>query len=1025
MKFKLLSLLRIVSVFILLGMGTVTFAQGQQYRVGGCIQDEAGNPVAGASILISMGGKIYGTTADADGNYSIELPAKPAAEQQISFSMIGFRDVVVPISGRAVVDVVLQEDRELLSESVVVGYSVQKRVNLTGALTSMDMKEVENRPISHASQALYAMPGLYINQSSSKPGSDGATIRVRGVGTIGTSSYPMILVDGMEYSLDEINANDIETITVLKDASASIYGSKAANGVILITTKQAVKGRPTVRFNANVGLQMPTYVPDAVVDPIQYMKMRNQAEYNDGLLSFTYKEDDILEYMEGMLHDRYTYPASDWYDICYRPAPIQQYGVRVSGGGDNVTYSIGLGYMNQQGLMVSNDEAQRFSWDLKINAQVTKNLRIGASVLGNLRYNQEPYYGVATVANVINRALPIFGTRVPDGRYLNSWVQTPGRNNIENPLMEINEGQTKRQNQRLLAKLSVDYNLPWGIKYSANLGYDKTDNYAKNFKKSMYTLNPKTLEETAFSPKVYDKDWDNNTIRFTFYHTLNWAMSFAGTHNVSVMLGHEYKRADAKNFQAEVRDFFNSELNALDVGTTLYSISGNHTLELLSSVFARATYDYKERYLLDLTARYDGSSKFAKGNRWGFFPAASIGWRIDKEGFMQGVKDIDLLKIRASIGSMGNQSIGNYKYMMAYSASSSYNYSFNNQLQGGAAINDFVDENISWETTTSYDAGVDLNAFRNRLVFSFDVYKKITRGILRQVEIPAQVGNLNGPEENIGVVANDGFEITAQWRNTHGDFHYAVGGNFCYNKNMVVDLNGEEYISTFRIIKEGYPIDSWYLYQADGFFNSQEEIDSYPVISPAVRPGYIRFKDVNEDGKINDKDKVVAGNLVPSITYGFNFKLGWRGLELSAQFQGVGDVYTYLSGNLAAPFWNGAGVLKEWMTDAWTVDNHDARLPILHISNGGNGDVMHSNKNTQWLYNASYLRCKQLQLSYNFPEKLISRAKMRDLQIFVNADNLFTISPLKMFDPEIDLSLTNIGQYPSMRTFNCGVNITF
>ena len=695
----------------------------------------------------------------------------------------------------------------------------------------------------------------------------------------------------------------------------------------------------------------------------------------------------------------------------------------VSGGTDKISYSLGGGYMNQRGIMIANDDAERFSWDMKINAQVTKRLRVGVSLLGNLRYNTDPIYGVSTTVNIINRALPIFGTQLPDGKWLSTWLSTPGRNNPENPLMYLNEGNTRRQYHRILGRINIGYDLPWGIKYNANLGYVKIDHYSKDFKHAMYTYNPKTLERKDFSAYVSAKDWDNNSINYTFYNTLSWGKCFGGSHNFNVMVGTEYKRYDAKNFQAKKRDYFNNQLTALSVGATMDEISGGSSLELLFSYFGRITYDYKEKYLIDVTARYDGSSKFAKGNRWAFFPAVSVGWRIDKESFMQNIRQINVLKLRGSVGEMGNQAIGNYEYLMSVLASKDYNYSFSDVLAGGAAIKDFVDENISWETTRTYNLGLDFEAFDHRLLFSVDLYKKRTEGILRDVKIPAQIGNLNGPKQNIGVVANDGIELNLQWRSTIKNFHYSLGGNFCYNKNIVVDLDGQEYIKTFNIIREGEPIDAWYLYQADGFYNSYEEIANSVTVGSGVKPGYIRYKNLNNDDKIDNDDRAVCGNLTPSITYAFNFSLGWKGLELSAQFQGVADVKTYLSGNLAAPFWNGAGVLKEWATDAWTPENHNTRLPILHTATGA--PEMHDYKNTQWLYNASYLRCKQLQLSYTLPKKWISKLGMSQCQIFVNGENLFTISPLKMFDPEIDLSSTNLMQYPSLRTINFGFNITF
>ena len=993
--------------------------QGRQ--VTGHVKDASGAPLVGVTILEK--GSQRGTTTNAKGEYTIRIKND---NSELVFSMLGYVSQELRVGKRTVLDVVLAEDTSEIDEVVVVGYGYVRRVDLTGSVASVNTEEMQKAPVRSFDEALAGrVAGVQVTSSEGEPGSS-VNIIVRGQNSLTQDSSPLYVVDGFpleSFNASSLNPSDIVSIDVLKDASASIYGSKAANGVILITTKQAKKGAPVVKLSANFGIQSATYVPDVVTDPIQYMNMRNQAELNEGKLTVTYNRDDILEYEEGMKHDKYIYPASDWYDLCYQNGFLQQYNARVSGGTDKISYSLGGGYMNQRGIMVANDDAERFSWDMKINAQVTKRLKVGISLLGNLRYNTDPIYGVSTTVNVINRALPIFGTQLPDGKWLSTWLSTPGRNNPENPLMELHEGNTKRQLHRILGRINIGYDLPWGIKYNANLGYVKVDHYSKDFKHAMYTYNPKTLERKNFSAYVSAKDWDNNAINYTFYNTLSWGKSFGGNHNFNVMVGTEYKRYDGKNFQAKKRDYFNNQLTALSVGSTMEDISGGSSLELLFSYFGRITYDYKEKYLIDVTARYDGSSKFAKGNRWAFFPAVSVGWRIDKENFMQNVRAVDVLKLRGSVGEMGNQAIGNYEYLMAVLANKSYNYSFGDVLSGGAAIKDFVDENISWETTRTYNLGLDFEAFDHRLLFSVDLYKKRTEGILRDVKIPAQIGNLNGPKQNIGVVANDGVELNLQWRSAVKNFHYSLGGNFCYNKNIVVDLDGQEYIKTFNIIREGEPIDAWYLYQADGFYNSYEEIANSVTVGSGVKPGDIRYKNLNNDDKIDNDDRAVCGNLTPSITYAFNFSLGWKGLELSAQFQGVADVKTYLSGNLAAPFWNGAGVLKEWATDAWTPENHNSRLPILHTATGA--PEMHDYKNTQWLYDASYLRCKQLQLSYTLPKRWISKLGMSQCQIFVNGENLFTISPLKMFDPEIDLSSTNLMQYPSLRTINFGFNITF
>lgn len=983
----------------------------------GYIKDSNG-PVIGAIVMIK--GTRNAATTDINGGFSIA--ANPG--DVLVTNMLGYHENELTLGNQySGLTILITEDTKMLEESVVIGYGTQKKTTLTGAVAVRDLKEIENRPMTHASEALYSMPGLYVNQASSKPGSDGAKILIRGVGTLSNAS-PMVLVDGMEYSLSDVNPDNIETISVLKDASASIYGSKAANGVILITTKQARKGMPVVKLKANFGLQAPTYIPDVVTDPIQYMRMKNQAELNEGKLATSYAEEDIQEYAEGMKHDKYIYPASDWYDLCYQNGIIQEYNASVSGGSDNISYIISAGYMGQKGVLIDNDNASRYSWDMKINSQVTKRLKIMASLLGNLRFNREPIYGVATTIDVINRALPIFGTELPDGKYLSTWIPTPGRNNPENPLMEIKEGGTSRQIHHILGQLNLEYKLPWGFKYNANLGYVKIDHYSKNFKPALYTYNPKTMEKHGFSAYVYVKDWDNNQYKTTFYNTLSWIRSFNDRHNFNLMIGTEYKYVDQKNFQAKKRNYFNNQLDALSPGTLMDTITGSASIEKLFSYFGRFTYNYKEKYMIDLTMRYDGSSKFDRANRWGFFPAISAGWRIDKEGFMRNAGNIDLLKLRGSIGKMGNQAIDNYEYMMSVLASNDFNYSFNNILSGGAGIVDFVDREITWEATTTYDIGLDLAAFGNRLTFGADLYKKISKGILRTVMIPAQIGNLKGPKRNIGTVANDGIELSTQWRDGFGEFRYSFGGNFCYNKNIVVNLDGQEYKSKHTITKEGYPINSWYLYQADGFYNSYDEIANSPNVGTGVKPGYIKYKDLNNDRKITDEDRAVSGNMTPSITYAFNLSFGWKGLDLSACFQGVGDVSTYLSGNLAEPFRNGAGVLKEWITDAWTPENKNSRLPILHTATGA--PEMHDDyRNTQWLYDAGYLRCKQLQLSYSLPDKIVNKIGMKQCQVFINGQNLFTFSKLKMFDPEIDLARNKLNQYPSLKTFNLGFNLTF
>lgn len=990
--------------------------QSQTFVLSGRVLDDGGEPVIGAGITVS--GTTRGVITGANGSFSIEV----TPNTRLKISCLGYVDKTYSVGKENPVTFVLHPDIEVLSDAIVVGYGQQKKVNLTGAVAVVEMKEVENRPMTHASEAFYGLSGVYVNQTTSKPGSDGANIRIRGTGTL-SSADPMVIVDGMEYPLADVNPDDIESISVLKDASASIYGSKAANGVILVTTKSGRKGAPVVRLKTNFGIQSIITRPDVVTDPVQFMELRTQAERNEGKISFTYPQSVIDEYRAGLGTNPYVYPATDWYRTAIKNGFLQEYNASVSGGNDQLSYAVAVGYMDQEGVLLTSDDARRYSWDMKLNIHVNRRLTVGAAVNGNLRFNTEPVYKVADIMSAISRALPVHGTKDPNGRYLNTWVNTPGINSFENPLMAMEMGNTKRQIQRFLAQLNVVYILPGDIEWKTNVGYNKFDSFAKDHKLSMTTYNPKTWVGTPYSDYFYNWDYDNNNLDFTANSTLLWKGSF-GRHHLTPLAGAEYRSTKGMVFNARKMTYFNEQLDALSAGSQMVSISGNSSRTLLASLFGRLNYDYDEKYLAELIFRYDGSSKFAKKNQWGFFPALSLGWRIDKEAFLSGAKDLDLLKLRVSAGRMGNQAIGNYEYLMNVIAAAAYNYSFSNTLSPGAAIVDFVDDNITWEVTTSYDLGVDLSAFGNRLGATADVYYKISDGILREVSIPAQVGSLGAPRENIGTVSNKGFELQLSWRDAIGDVQYNVGGSVSYNRNKVLDIDGQEFGNAWRRTQEGYPIGCWWLYQADGFFNSQEEIDRSPKVQGAeIRPGYIRYKDINDDGIIDDKDRTYSGTIEPKWIYGFNFSASWKGLTLSANFQGVADVKTYLSGNIAAPFWNGAGVTKEWATDAWTEENHNARLPILHTATGA--PYMHDYKNTQWQVSAAYLRCKSLQLSYNLPKDLVVLMGFSACQLFVNGNNIFTISPCKLIDPEFVISQTNLMQYPSLKTYNFGFNITF
>ncbi len=982
------------------------------FTVSGKVTGNAGEPIPGANVVLK--GSTTGTSTNAEGNYSLNIPAGSGT---LIFSFIGYDTQEVPVNDRSVLDVVLKENNQALNEVVVVGYGTQKKVNLTGALSTLDMKTKENTPVTNTSQALHGVSGLWVNQTGSKPGADNATIRIRGVGTTNNSN-PLVLVNGMEYDMNAVNPNDIETITVLKDASAAIYGSRAANGVILITTKTGKEGKTQINYNFSYGFQSPTRMPDVVWDPIQYMQLKNQALRNEGKTVVDYSDAQIDQYQKGIATNPYAYPNINWFDRVMRNGKLNQHHLQFSGGSDKLLYSVALGYMNQKGVLIDNDKADRYSLDLNLSAKVTKNLRIGANLIGNYRTSEEPVDGTSSYFGSLMRVLPIFTPYVQDGRYGNVVFRTPGRNSIENPMKLVKEGQRTYGVQRIFTKLFADYQLPYNLKYSINFGFDKLDSLERRFNSRVNTYEPLTLAPMTYgNPFAYNASASN--LNLTIYQTLSWDHTLGKDHFISAMIGQSHNDFDRGKFSANIESTPGNSLTDINAGSLNPAVTGAVTRDRLASYFGRVNYAFREKYLLEAVLRYDGSSRFARGERWGLFPGLSAGWRIDQEGFFD-LKFINLLKLRASYGKLGNQSVPLYSYLNVVALGS--DYSFGNVIQPGAATTAYNDPAISWETTTNYNAGIDLEAWSGKLGMEFDIFSRKTTGILRQVAIPSQVGALEGPSRNIGAVNNSGFELSLSHRNRFNEFRYELRGGLSYVKNEVKDLKGETVISGRRILKEGAPIDAYYILHADGIYQNQEEIKNSATVSSAVKPGYLKYKDINNDGKINGDDRIVTGSSIPKWNYSFMINLSYKRLSLNTFLQGVQGISIYPTANLAYPVNNGAGLTKEWATDAWTPENTGARLPILTTPQGASENYQNS---TFWLRDASYLRVQNVQLSYAFPEQMLGKAKINKLNLFVNLQNFFTFSKYKDSDPERNIKQDTLYDYPLLKTLSFGLSASF
>ncbi|WP_212004422.1 TonB-dependent receptor [Chitinophaga sp. HK235] len=998
---------------IILSTSTALFAQ--DLAITGKVTGTGGIPLPGVNIQIT--GTSKGASTNADGQFKLSAPAGST----LKISFIGYLSKEVKVVNALPMHITLEEDVQKLNDVVVVGYGTQKKATLTGAITTVSMTEKEGRPITNASNALQGVPGIFTNLSNSQPGVDRSTIRIRGVGTL-SNNDPLVLVDGIEYSMDELNPNDIETITVLKDAAASIYGSRAANGVILVTTKKG-KGASKINYSYYRGVQKATYLPDIITDPIAYMMLKNQANLNEGTAKVDYTDAQITEYEKGMLTDPITYPANNWYKIALKNGIIQKHDLSVSGSTDKYQYRLSLGYLDRDGILFGpGNHEKKYSVGLNSSMQVTKKLRAGLTLDGYYRNYTQPFY--SSTWEYLARALPILTDTLADGRYGNSWLRTAGRNNWEHPRMLSYNGLQTKVVQRFLATIFAEYKLPFDINYNIKFGVDKYDGQLTQFTPRMQTFDPKTNAATNWNnpntaPRSYKTDYNDMNIHF--YNTLDWKKTFASKHNLSAMVGASYDNFDKDQFDASMYGYLDATLDALNAGVYWNATSGNTTRDVLESYFGRVNYDYDGKYLFEAAFRYDGSSRFAKGNRWGLFPSASAGWRIDKESFFQS-KLIDVLKLRASAGQMGSQAVPLYNFLPSVYLGE--DYSFGGTLSSGGAAKDAVDPNIKWEVTTTYNAGVDINLFKSRLAVTVDAYKKRTDGILRQVNIPSQVGNLNGPKRNVGIVDNTGIELVVQYKNNIGNLDYGVYGNVAYNKNMVVDLKGEKIISGNTITIEGHPIDAYYVLLSDGIFQSNEEVAKSATQSGRTKAGYIKYKDINGDGIINDDDRVIlnSSSSAPKYTFGFGFNLGYKGITLSASFQGIAGIKAYPVGNLALPFVNGANATKEWLTDAWTPEKTNARLPIVTTATNGVDNFRGSDF---WLRNNSYVRMRNLQLGYSLPDRWLSKVKISKVNVFVNGENLLTFSRYKDFDPEAVLDQSNLYRYPMLKTFNGGLNVTF
>lgn len=972
----------------------------------------------GASVKIQ--GTTNGSSTDRQGKFQLVTGQKYPFTLLVNF--VGYKQTAVVVNQNQVT-VELVEDYNPLNEVVVVGYGTQKKINLTGSIATVDSKTLANRPITNATQALQNVPGVFTNQTKGRPGADAATIRIRGSGTLNNNN-PLVLVDGIEFPLGDVNPNDIESITVLKDAaSAAIYGNRAANGVILVKTKTGKNGTFSIDYSFYAGSQKATQFPDAVTNTVDYMIGKNRALANEGKPAES-SETLINEYRNGT--DPYIYPNTNWFDVMFRSAPVQEHNTRISGGTGKTAFSVSLGYLDQDGILIGSS-GKRYSLNSNISSDITKKLKVGANLSANFWNSRESAYssddgnGEGGLMGLIYRGLPFQTGYAQDGTYADQWIRVPGHNFFRNTVALANEGFNKNNQYRTLANVFLEYQLPFHITYKTTLGANLLYGINKYSYPAINLTNPKTGVVTPIgnTPARGIRQISQNNINITNFHTLNWEGNL-DKHHFGVLAGFSLERFDDGNFSAYNEGYLGNDLTELNAGSTSPQVTGTAGASRLQSHFGRFNYNYNEKYLFEANFRYDGSSRFAAGNRWGFFPSFSAGWRLGEEDFIKDLKVFSNLKLRASYGKLGNQNVSLFSYVDAIALGQNYN--FNGTIVSGTAITQLSDPNITWETTTMSDIGLEAGFFKNKVTVEIDLFDKQTAKILRQISVPGQVGNLTGPVKNIGAVNNRGFEITLGFRESVRDIRYNIDANLTYVKNKVTNLNGQKYYGSNTIIQEGSPIDSFFGLQAEGIFQSADEVKAHAFQNAGTVPGDLKYKDADGNGVVDNNDRRVIGNSIPKFVYGFSGGFGYKKWDLSFIFQGLQDVDTYLSGNLAHPYKNGAGVTSNWLTDSWTPTNTGASLPRLTTSNGYPQNFQTS---SFWIRDASYLRLKNVQLSYAFPGRWVNKAGIDVLKIFVNAQNYLTFSNFKFSDPERNLTRADLIEYPNAKTISAGINITF
>lgn len=1042
----------------------------------GKVTDEKGEGLPGVSILIRQ--TQQGTTTDADGNFRLSVEDDQTV---LVFSFMGYKSQEVSVGSRSSLTIRMAVDEKTLSELVVTGYSSQSKRDITGAVSTIDAQELSKVAAPNLAQQLQGRASGVTVISNNTPGGE-ATVRIRGFGSVNNND-PLYVIDGVptKGGLNNINPNNIESMQILKDASsASIYGSRASNGVIIITTKKGKIGKPRFSFNMRYGLQTSKNKLDLIQDPqqqadLQWTQLRNAGQLTNGNPSHIQygngprpvlpdyllagNQYGLMEGNPAVDPARYNYSrdgfyqivkankqGTDWYDVILAPAPLQEYNVGASGGSETGRYAISMNYFNQDGT-VKYTSFNRLSIRANTEFNVGKRLKIGENLEVSFIKNKGYFNNNGTSSasnngdsNPIGYAYRI-PSIIPVRDIRGNWAGTiaSGFGPSQNPLAQLFRAKDNNTGTlRTFGNAYAELEIIRGLTARTSFGFDYT---AANRTEYAYIETEKQEGSTTNSLT----NANNKESGWTWSNTLNYMHTF-GKHNLNILAGTEAISTKGSNFQASRSNYFaeDPQYMVLNSGTSNLQNAGDAYEWALFSIFGKVNYSFDERYLLEATVRRDGSSRFGQNNRYGVFPAFSAGWRLSREQFLKGFSWLDDLKLRAGWGQTGNQEIGNYNGFDTYRTSLS-NSSYDINGTNGSVVSGFDTQAIGnpdakWETTTQTNVGMDLTVLKGKLAFNFDWYNRKTSDMLYQVALPATQGEAIAPFVNVGAMTNKGIDIGISYndRLASGDFTYGVDLNFSTYENKVVRLSNlsstmllgpavRSYVYTRSVT--GMPLYSFYGLMVDGIYQNEADVQNGPAYPGYAAVGKYKYRDMDGNNVINDNDRTFIGNPHPDFTYGINLRLGYKNFDLSAFLQGVQGndminiVRRWLDFNQQA----GKRSLR-MLNDSWTPGNPNAPLPILDAA-----DNLSQQPSSYFVESGSYARLKNLQIGYTIPSEALSKLRLESARIYVQAQNLFTITKYSGLDPEVSVTGSGTssqmgvdqGVYPSSKMYQIGLNVGF